>query len=120
LNLEKKVVTRPAVGTVTAYEDEFHYFKVSFNTDSHKVDTVFDTTSTESWRIVPASTGALAISSVRGGIVSATAAEVIDEVTLGDDKVKAVNFLEGAVTTANELSAAVGAGFGLGLGLKDF
>jgi hypothetical protein len=96
-----------------------HYAKVSFNTDGHKVDTVFDTTSIESWRVVPASTGTLAISSFRGGIVSAVAAEVSDDVILGNDKVKAVSFLEGAVT-ANELTAAVGAGFGLGLGLKNF
>jgi hypothetical protein len=74
LNLEKKIVTRPAVGTVTAYEEVFHYSKVSFNTDSHKVITIFDTTSAESWRVVPASTGALPIKSARGGIVSATAA----------------------------------------------
>jgi hypothetical protein len=107
------------VGTVPAYEDVLHYVPVSFNTDSHKVDTVFDTTSTESWRVVPASTGTLAIKSFRGGIVSAVAAEVSDDVTLGNDKVKAVNFLEGAVT-ANELTAVVGAGFGLGLGLKNF
>lgn len=116
MNLEKKVVTRP--GT-TPYEDVLHYFKVSFNTDDHKVNTVFDTTSTESWRVVPASTGSLAINSVNGGIVSSTAAEVSDEVTLGSDKFKGVSFLEGAVT-ANVLTAAVGAGFGLGLGTKDF
>ena len=36
-----------------------------------------------------------------------------------DDKFKNVNFLEGAVTE-NELSKAVGAGLGLGIGDKDF
>lgn len=96
-----------------------HYFKVSFNTDNNKVDTLFDTTSTESWRVVPTSAGALPLSSVNGGISSATASEVTNVVSLGDDKFKGVSFLEGAVTP-NELTKVVGAGLGLGLGNKDF
>lgn len=68
---------------------------------------------------MPTSTGALSLSSVNGGISSATATEVSNEVTLDDDKFKNVNFLEGAVTP-NELTKVVGAGFGLGLGSKDF
>lgn len=75
LNLEKKSIARPGA---TAYEDILHYTKVSFNTDNNLVNTLLDTTSAESWRIVPTSTGALPIRSVSGGISSETAAEVID------------------------------------------
>lgn len=116
MNLEKKTVTRPGA---TPYEEVLRYFRVSFNTDSNKIDTLFDTTSAESWRVVPTSTGTLQLSSVNGGISSTTAAEVSNEVSLNNDKFKNVNFLEGAVAP-NELTKAVGAGFGLGLGSKDF
>jgi len=54
LTLEKKIVTRS--GT-TPYEEVLRYASVSFNTDNTKVDTLLDTTSTESWRVLPTSAG---------------------------------------------------------------
>jgi hypothetical protein len=47
VNLQQKVVSRPATTTPVkvAYEELLRYFEVSFNTDSDKVKTIFDTAS---------------------------------------------------------------------------
>ena len=58
LNLEK--VTIPHT-TAPAYNEDLHYVNITFNTDNTQLKAVLDTSQTESWRIVPTSTGTVSI-----------------------------------------------------------
>ena len=71
---------------------------------------------------MPTSSGTVSFSSVQGGIESDTASEVIEKVSVKDHRFKDVKFNEGAKKTssAKELTDVVTAGFGLGIGDKDF
>ena len=71
---------------------------------------------------MPTSSGTVSFSSVQGGLKSTTASEVLEKVSVKDHRFKDVKFNEGAKTTASakELTDVVTAGFGLGLGDKDF